>query len=234
MGLAKSELHSNSALYWFDCGHDRAYTHKRFLYPGPVCPSDGSHIPVASFCFHPRLPVSRFRRRIPDMSSSPELGGEVDVQRPTERTPLLPSYGSDLGAEHTAENINSVPYVGTFASNIAVEDLPSYSTANLYPQSLSSKPAARNAFALCVLLYHRKSIVGAGDKLVQSSRDVLTQWRKTAQLPISIHDLDTLVLRVWAESAVDGNTAEDVEEVLWSAFPVNPSSTVTVRGGRPG
>ena len=167
-------------------------------------------------------------------SSSPELGGEVDVQRPTERTPLLPSYGSDLGAEHTAENITSMPYVGTFASNIAAEDLPSYSVANLYPQALSSKPAAQKAFALCVLLHHRKSIVGAGDKPVQSSRDVLTQWRKTAQLPVSIHDLDTLVLRVWAESAVDGNTAEDVEEVLWSAFPVNPSSTVTVRGGRPG
>ena len=170
------------------------------------------------------------------MSSSPELGasGEVDVQRATERTPLLPSYGSDLGAEHTAENVTSVPYIGTFASNIAVEDLTSYSVANLYPQALSSKPAAQKAFALCVLLQHRKSIVGAGDKPVRSSRDVLTQWRKTALLPISIHDLGTLVLRVWTESAEDGNTAEDVEEVLWSAFPVNSSSAVTVRGERPG
>ncbi|KAJ8468484.1 hypothetical protein ONZ51_g9614 [Trametes cubensis] len=158
-----------------------------------------------------------------------EGGGLTDATQTQQRAVNRDGYGSDLGAEHTAENIASVPYIGTFASNIAVEDLPSYSVANLYPQALSSKPAAQKAFALCALRHHRKSIVGAGDKPVQSSRDVLTEWRKTAQLPVSIHDLDTLVLRVWAESAEDGNTAEDVEDVLWSAFPINPSSTVTVR-----
>ncbi|KAH9887319.1 hypothetical protein C8Q73DRAFT_260655 [Cubamyces lactineus] len=72
-------------------------------------------------------------------------------------------------------------------------------------------------------------MVGAGDKSTQSSRNVMTQWRNTTQLPVTIHDLDTLVLRVWAKSVEDSSTTEDVENVLWSAFPVNPSSTVTVR-----
>ncbi|KAI0336597.1 hypothetical protein GY45DRAFT_1290324 [Cubamyces sp. BRFM 1775] len=163
------------------------------------------------------------------MSSSPETGGvAADVQGPTERTPLLPSHSEDLATEHAAEN-TSHPFIGVYASNVAAEDLSSYSIANLYPQALSSKAAARNAFALCVLLYHRKSVLGTRDKPTLRQSDVLTQWRKATQLAVSIRDLDTLVLRVWAELIEDDGTPEDVEEALWSAFPVDSSSSVNVR-----
>ncbi|KAI0335341.1 RNI-like protein [Cubamyces sp. BRFM 1775] len=157
------------------------------------------------------------------MSSSPDLTGLSDPPRPTERTPLLPSHGSSQSVNR-AEG-NALPHIGVFAANMTLEDLPTYSVENLYPQTLSSRPA-QTAFALCVLLYYRKSI--AGDKSTRG-RDVWTQWREKTQHLVGIRDLDTLALRVWTEFLEDDGTAEDVENVLWSAYPIEPSSTVTVR-----
>ncbi|KAJ8495841.1 hypothetical protein ONZ51_g1487 [Trametes cubensis] len=157
------------------------------------------------------------------MPSSPDLTGVPDAPRPTERTPLLPSHGSSQNVNRTEGN--DLPHIGVFAANMTLEDLPTYSTENLYPQTLSSRPA-QTAFALCVLLFYRKSI--AGDKSARG-RDVWTQWREKAQHLVGINDLDALALRVWTEFLEDDGTAEDVEEVLWSAYPVEPFSAVTVR-----
>ncbi|KAH9898467.1 RNI-like protein [Cubamyces lactineus] len=157
------------------------------------------------------------------MPSSPDLTGVSDASRPTERTPLLPSHGSSQNGNR-AEG-SGLPHIGVFAANITLEDLPTYSIENLYPQTLSSRPA-QTASALCVLLFYRKSI--AGDKSTRG-RDVWTQWREKSQHLVGIRDLDNLALRVWTEFLEDDGSAEDVEEVLWSAYPVEPFSTATVR-----
>lgn len=160
------------------------------------------------------------------MPSPPDLTGVSDAPRLTERTPLLPSHGSSQNGNR-AEG-SGLPHIGVFAANITLEDLPTYSIENLYPQTLSSRPA-QTAFALCVLLFYRKSI--AGDKSTRG-RDVWTQWREKSQHLVGIRDLDNLALRVWTEFLEDDGSAEDVEEVLWSAYPVEPFSTATVRGKR--
>ena len=198
-----------------DCGHDGSRP------DGSVSPCISRHLYAFYTLLSSLLGLFILGHLMP---SSPDLTGVSDAPRPTERTPLLPSHGSSQNVNR-AEG-NDLPHIGVFAANMSLEDLPTYSTENLYPQTLSSRPA-QTAFALCVLLFYRKSI--AGDKSARG-RDVWTQWREKAQHFVGINDLDALALRVWTEFLEDDGTAEDVEEVLWSAYPIEPFSTVTVRG----
>lgn len=147
---------------------------------------------------------------------------------PSERTPLLPSRRPTQEANHDASETNSpsVPHIGTFAADIQIEDLATYNVDALYPSALPSRPA-RTAFALCVLLHYRKSILGG---TISRGRDVWAQWNEESRHSVAVRDLDALAMRVWSEYLEDAGPADEIAEVLWSAFPIDVYTTRTVRG----
>lgn len=152
-------------------------------------------------------------------------GDSSGSHRPSERTPLLPSRRTTQEARHDTSEIVA-PHVGTYASEINLEDLATYNTNDLYPSALSSRPA-RTAFALCVLLHYRKSIAGV---TASRGRDVWNQWHEETRHSFGIVNLDCLALRVWSEYLEDAGTPDEIAEVLWAAYPIDVYSTGTVRG----
>lgn len=154
-------------------------------------------------------------------------GDSSGSNRPSERTPLLPSRRPTQEAHHDSSE-TVVPHVGTYASEINLVDLATYSTNDLYPSTLSSRPA-RTAFALCVLLHYRKSIAGV---TASRGRDVWNQWHEKNQHSLGISGLDYLALRVWSEYLEDAGTADEIAGVLWTAYPIDVYSPFTTRGKR--
>ncbi|KAI8995565.1 hypothetical protein BD414DRAFT_435578 [Trametes punicea] len=146
-------------------------------------------------------------------------------ERPTERTPLLPSRRSTQRAQVVDSDTDGLPYIGTSAASLSLEDISTYRVDNLSPRSLSSR-GARTAFALCVLLYYRKSIAEGS---TSPRRDVWTRWHEKEQSVAAIRDLDALTARVWADFLVEEGAQEEIAEVLWSAYPVDTYSTLSVR-----
>ncbi|KAI0651785.1 RNI-like protein [Trametes meyenii] len=147
----------------------------------------------------------------------------------TERTPLLPPHNARVRSPESSDRaeVNGTPKVGTFAAGISLERLSSYAFDDLHPPELAlSSRASRTAFALCVLLYYRKSLSSGS---IIHGRDVWTQWHEKNQHATGIRDLDSLAVRVWALALEDQGTAEDVEDVLWSPYPIGDYSTATVR-----
>ncbi|KAJ3016817.1 hypothetical protein NUW54_g728 [Trametes sanguinea] len=153
----------------------------------------------------------------------------MDGQTSTERTPLLgrqsPPRSAQPTADQSSDGTDARSYVGTFAAELKLDELSSFSVEELYPPNVTTQ-AARTAFALCALFYYRKSIAG---RQTPRGRDVWTQWRETEQHTTAIRNLDSRALQVWAKFLEDENTAHDVAEVLWTAHPVDPDSKSTVR-----
>ncbi|KAI0639336.1 RNI-like protein [Trametes polyzona] len=158
--------------------------------------------------------------------TGPTVGSGANGDLPSERTPLLPSRRPTTGSERVdATEVLNPTHLGTFAARIRFEDISTYNVDSLYPPSLSSR-SARAAFSLCVLLYYRKSISGKTSR----GRDVWTQWHESVQHSAGVRDLDSLTLRVWTNFLEDDGTGEEIEDVLWSAFPVDVySASTTVR-----
>lgn len=154
-------------------------------------------------------------------------GDSSGSNRPSERTPLLPSRRPTQEAHHDSSELVA-PHVGTYASEINLEDLATYNPNDLYPSTLSSR-SARTAFALCVHLHYRKSIAGV---TASRGRDVWNQWHEKSQHSLGISNLDSLALRVWSEYLEDVGTADEIAEVLWTAYPIDVYSPFTTRGKR--
>ncbi|KAI0778118.1 RNI-like protein [Trametes elegans] len=144
-------------------------------------------------------------------------------ERPTERTPLLPHRRRTSASVDHAEV--DAPRICTFAAGITLEHLPTYNVDYLYPRIPTSRPA-RVSFALCVLLYYRKSIASG---VASRGRDVWTQWQDTVQYDAGVRNLDSLIARVWGQFLDDDSTEEEVAEVLWSAHLVDEYSLNTLR-----
>ncbi|CDO72310.1 hypothetical protein BN946_scf184977.g7 [Trametes cinnabarina] len=65
--------------------------------------------------------------------------------------------------------------------------------------------------------------------IASRGRDIWTQWREEEQHEAGVHALDALTLRVWLQFLEDEGAAEDVAEVLWTAYPVDSYSDRMIR-----
>ena len=148
---------------------------------------------------------------------------------PTERTPLLANPHSDrsLPSQDPAPVVlaHALPNIGPFVAEVRLDDLPKYSIDNLYPPTLRSRPT-QIAFSLCALLYLRSYLREASLR----GRDVWAQWRQGRRNNAGVQSVDSLLIQVWERFLSEDGCSEDVRDVLWSAYPLYPDSTQSIRG----
>ncbi|KAI0361699.1 hypothetical protein OH77DRAFT_1391910 [Trametes cingulata] len=145
---------------------------------------------------------------------------------PTERTPLLSGEPSSTSSTVPTESqTEELPAVGTFAARLESEDLLECDIDKLYPPALQSR-SARTAFALCTLLYYRKS---QRARVSARGRDTWARWREQVQRSEATRDVDTLIARAWSLFLEAPGTALDIGEVLYTAYPVKAESSQAIR-----
>ncbi|KAI0361698.1 RNI-like protein [Trametes cingulata] len=145
---------------------------------------------------------------------------------PTEQTPLLlPDEPLPEYVEREQSQADALPYISTYAADVAREDLISYDIRKLYPPSISSS-AARSAFALCVLLSYRNALF---EKKAYERRDAWHEWRAEDMQSAEIRNSDAVISKVWLHYLKDEGAAKDIRVLLWSAFPLRPHSERVVR-----
>lgn len=146
---------------------------------------------------------------------------------PTERTPLLAgsSRSASSRAVRDAPVDPGLPHVGTFVAEMRPEDVHKYTVDDLCPPILHGR-SAQTAFGLCALLYYRKYLREAPP----ARRDIWAQWRQQEQNTVALKGVETLIGQVWEYYFEEEGFPEDVQDVLWTAYPLYPDSPKTVRG----
>lgn len=120
---------------------------------------------------------------------------------------------------------DGLPHLGPFVAEMRPEDLPKYTMDSLYPPTLRTRQT-RIAFSLCALLYLRSYLHEASLR----GRDVWALWRRECRNAASVHAADSLLGQVWERFLTEEGSSEDVRDVLWSAYPLYPDSTQSMRG----
>ena len=150
----------------------------------------------------------------------------------SERTPLLPgSSRRGQGSVHpgpplgTAEELE-LPHIGPFVAAMRLEDIHRYTVDDLSPAILQAR-SYRAAFAICSLLYLRTYLKESFPR----GRDIWVQWSQEKRGTNAARGVETLVKQVWAHFVSEEGSPEEVEQVLWTAFPLYPDSSLSVRGG---
>ncbi|KAI0757063.1 hypothetical protein C8Q80DRAFT_75694 [Daedaleopsis nitida] len=146
-----------------------------------------------------------------------------DQTSPTERTPLLP--GSSRPPRYASPHpTNNLPHIGSFVAEMRPEDLHKYSIDNLYLPTLHPR-SAQISFALCILLYYRAYL---GEEPPRE-RDVWVRWRQEQQNTVALKEVDALLEQVWTSFLREEGSPTDVQEVIWTAYPLYPDSRRTIR-----
>lgn len=145
---------------------------------------------------------------------------------PNERTPLLPgSSRVPRDVPPTPTSTEGLPHIGSFVAEMKPEDLHKYSLDNLYPPALHSRPE-QTAFSVSALLYYRSYLRGSSTR----GRDIWVQWKQEEQNEAASKEVETLLERVWARFLAEEGSSEELQDVLWTAYPLYPDSRKTVRG----
>ncbi|RPD82610.1 RNI-like protein [Lentinus tigrinus ALCF2SS1-7] len=153
-----------------------------------------------------------------------------DLALPTERTPLLAGSSRTTTARHGSSTSRGspidpgLPHVGSFVAEMRPEELRKYTVDSLCPPTLQSR-SAQTAFALCALLYYGTYLREA----TTSRRDIWAQWRQQELSTAALKAVEALLDQVWDRFLEEEGLPEDVQEVLWAAYPLYPDSPKTVR-----
>ena len=147
---------------------------------------------------------------------------------PSVRTPLLIRAGRrNLSVSQRlsiASEPEELPHIGPFVANMRTEDINKYNIDSLSPIGLQSR-AQKTAFAMCSLLYLRTYLQQGSPH----GRDIWVRWNHETRGGIAARSVDTLVKQVWEYFVSEEGSPAEVEDVLWTEFPLYPDSQMSTR-----
>ena len=157
----------------------------------------------------------------------------LDSENPTEATPLLQTPRT---SRHASILLNTLPIVDPIVDQLFVDI---YSSTDLLDNLLISDPppewcpdtlvsiSRKSALVLVVLL---RLLGRQQERSSKSSSNTWEQWsveQEAIRISEAVH---TTVLGVWNNFINEYRTTEDIEELLWSAFPLDIHLKTSIRG----
>ena len=151
-------------------------------------------------------------------------------EQPTESTPLI----LPRSTVHSQFSSHSLPPLTPAVNHILIHGIQTLDDepTSLLPPAHSTSLAQRTSFKMIVLsqLYMLAKVppVGAG-------ADVWEQWSKSRERAPILHaeGLERRVVQVWEEFLDASRNTQEIEECLWTSFPLEEGKSRIVRGSSP-
>jgi hypothetical protein len=141
------------------------------------------------------------------------------MAQPTEATPLI------LGR---ADNSSStLPPLAPVVNHIRLHGLQSLDEdLSMFSSPLASVPA-QVAFKMIALL---QLYLLAKAPQPTESKDIWEQWSKERTSSLDAQDLEHRCIMVWEEFLGVSRSTQEIEDCLWSAYPIEEGGSPSVRG----
>lgn len=141
-----------------------------------------------------------------------------DHQPHSEQTTLLGSPANDVPSPGNH-------FIEPVTASVRAKGIRSCTLANWCPHPLASH-TREIAFALIVLLRLRESILAS--KVV--SKDIWEQWSGAERDTTLAAELEGQIVALWNNYVNADRTEEEMEEILWSGFPLSHPNPRILRG----
>jgi len=148
-----------------------------------------------------------------------------DARPATESTPLILRRPPTV---HTQLPSHSLPPLTPVVNRIRLHGIHTVDEdPSLFPQSHICSLSQQIAFKMIVLsqLYILAKTPSMGVRT-----DVWEQWSGERAASVNAEDLQERIIHIWEEFLEVGRSTQEIEECLWSPFPLEESRFQTVRG----
>jgi hypothetical protein len=146
--------------------------------------------------------------------------------QPTETTPLV----DNRETVQSQLSLSSLPSLSPLVNHIRLHGLQSLDQDPSLFHAPTASPPRQVSFKLLVLLrlyLLAKAPVGSVDK------DVWEQWSKERASLLDAEELQTRATHIWEEFLRVSRSTQDIEECLWTPFPLEMGESLSVRGMSP-
>ena len=141
----------------------------------------------------------------------------LDMAQPTETTPLI--------LDRADNSSPTLPPLAPVVNHIRLHGLQLLDDEDL--SSPSARVPAQVAFKMIVLL---QLYLLAKVPQPTESKDIWEQWSKERTSSLDAEDLEHRCIMVWEEFLGVNRSTQEIEDCLWSAYPLEEGGLVSVRG----
>ncbi|KAI0274687.1 hypothetical protein BC834DRAFT_965186 [Gloeopeniophorella convolvens] len=145
----------------------------------------------------------------------------LDDEQPTEATPLILGRSS-----HPLASGRSLPPLAPAVNRIRHHGLQTADEDPAFFFSSSASLAEQVSFKMIVFL---QLYLLTRTPAASEGKDVWEQWSKERASSLDAEDLERRVVHVWEEFLEVSRSTQEIEDCLWSSFPLEEGKSATVR-----